>query len=43
MTIEQLNNEISTLVQRIGKIKSQINLPSTETDIKMQMEEFLKV
>lgn len=43
MTIEQLNNEITALVMRIGKVKANTNLPSTEDDIKLQMHEFLKV
>lgn len=43
MTIEQLNNEISALVMRIGKVKANTNLPSTEDDIKLQMQDFLKV
>lgn len=43
MTIEQLNNEIVALDKRISNISRQINLPSTEEDIKMQMSEFLQV
>lgn len=43
MTIEQLNNEIVALDKRISNISRQINLPSTEEDIKIQMKEFLKV
>ena len=42
-TIEQLNNEITALDKRIITIKKQIDLPSTEGDIKLQMAEFLKV
>lgn len=42
-TIEQLNNEINALDKRITTIKKQIELPSTEDDIKLQMAEFLKV
>lgn len=42
-TIEQLNNEINALDKRIVTIKKQIDLPSTEEDIKLQMAEFLKV
>ncbi|CRK96966.1 CLUMA_CG010313, isoform A [Clunio marinus] len=41
-TIEQLNNEINALDKRIVTIKKQIELPSTEDDIKLQMAEFLK-
>lgn len=43
MTIEQLNNEIMALVKRIEKVRSQINLSSTENDIKIQMSKFLHV
>lgn len=42
-TIEQLNNEITALDKRIVTIKKQIELPTTEEDIKLQMAEFLKV
>lgn len=42
-TVEQLQNEINTLDTRIKKIHKQIDLPSTEKEIKYQMEEFLKV
>ncbi|RZC39639.1 FH2 and/or Drf FH3 domain containing protein, partial [Asbolus verrucosus] len=42
-TVEQLLNEISVLDVRIKKIKKQIELPSTETEIKHQMTEFLQV
>ncbi|XP_022907474.2 formin-F [Onthophagus taurus] len=40
-TVEQLQNEINTLDSRIKKIKKQIELPTTEHDIKHQMSEFL--
>ncbi|KAK9751489.1 Diaphanous FH3 Domain [Popillia japonica] len=40
-TVEQLQNEISALDIRIRKIKRQIELPSTEHDIKLQMADFL--
>ncbi|CAG9765183.1 unnamed protein product [Ceutorhynchus assimilis] len=40
-TVEQLKNEISTLEERIRKIKKQIELPVTEPEIKEQMTEFL--
>lgn len=43
MTIEQLNNEIVALDKRISNICRQINLPTTENDIKSQMDEFLQV
>lgn len=43
MTIEQLNNEIVALDKRISNISRQINLQSTEEDIKIQMKEFLEV
>nr|CAD7589332.1 unnamed protein product [Timema genevievae] len=42
-TVEQLQNEINTLDSRIKKIKKQIDMPSTEKDIKQQMEEFLQM
>jgi regulator of replication initiation timing len=42
-TIEQLNNEISALETRISAIKKQVDLPTTENDIKLQMETFIKV
>lgn len=42
-TIEQINNEITTLDKRLKTIKKQIELPSTEDDIRSQMEEFIKV
>lgn len=41
--MEQLNNEISTLDTRIKKIRRQINLPTTDNDIKAQMIEFLQI
>ncbi|GJQ83268.1 form3 [Trypoxylus dichotomus] len=40
-TVEQLQNEISALELRIKKIKRQIDMPSTEHDIKLQMTDFL--
>ncbi|XP_030386414.1 formin-J [Scaptodrosophila lebanonensis] len=40
-TSEQINNEINTLDGRIRKIKRQIELPTTDADIKQQMHEFL--
>lgn len=40
-TAEQINNEINALEQRINKIKRQIELPTTEPDLKHQMTEFL--
>lgn len=42
-TVEQLHNEINALDVRIKKIKKQIDLPSTETEIKVQMTNFLEV
>ncbi|XP_054270873.1 inverted formin-2 isoform X2 [Macrosteles quadrilineatus] len=42
-TVEQLQNEINTLDTRIKKIRKQIDLPSTEKEIKAQMVEFLQV
>ena len=40
-TVEQINNEIVALDNRIKKIYKQINMPTTEDDIKQQMLEFL--
>ncbi|XP_063991076.1 uncharacterized protein Form3 isoform X2 [Diachasmimorpha longicaudata] len=42
-TIEQLMNEFNTLDTKIKKIKTQIQLPSTESDIQEQMAQFLLV
>lgn len=42
-TVEQLQNEINTLDTRIKKIRKQIELPSTEKEIKAQMIDFLQV
>ena len=42
-TIEQINNEIITLDKRLKTIKKQIELPTTEDDIRSQMEDFIKV
>ncbi|XP_075228293.1 uncharacterized protein LOC142328432 isoform X2 [Lycorma delicatula] len=42
-TVEQLQNEINTLDTRIKKIHKQIDLPTTENEIKLQMGEFLKM
>jgi uncharacterized protein YlxW (UPF0749 family) len=42
-TVEQLQNEINALDSRIKKVRKQIDLPSTEKEIKMQMGEFLQV
>lgn len=41
--MEQLQNEINALDMRIKKVRKQIDLPSTEKEIKMQMGEFLQV
>lgn len=41
--MEQLQNEINTLDVRIKKIKKQIDMPTTEMEIKQQMTEFLLV
>ncbi|XP_059488775.1 inverted formin-2 isoform X2 [Neocloeon triangulifer] len=41
-SVEQLQNDINTLDARIQKIKKQIELPSTEVEIKDQMTEFLQ-
>lgn len=42
-TVEQINNEINTLDMRISKIKKQIEMPSTDIDIRNQMDDFLEV
>ncbi|XP_066598097.1 uncharacterized protein form3 isoform X2 [Prorops nasuta] len=42
-TIEQLNNEFNSLDTKIKKIKSQIQLPSTEAEIQDQMASFLQM
>ncbi|XP_043504299.1 uncharacterized protein LOC122525518 [Polistes fuscatus] len=42
-TIEQLNNEFNSLDTKIKKIKNQIQLPSTESDIQEQMAQFLQM
>lgn len=42
-TVEQLQNEINALDTRIKKVHKQIDLSSTEKEIKGQMTEFLQV
>lgn len=42
-TVDQINNEITALDTRIKNIKKQIELPTTEQDVKNQMTEFLLV
>ncbi|XP_014467206.1 PREDICTED: uncharacterized protein LOC106740555 [Dinoponera quadriceps] len=42
-TIEQLTNEFNSLDTKIKKIKSQIQLSSTESDIQEQMAQFLQM
>jgi hypothetical protein len=42
-TVEQLQNEINALDGRIKKVRKEIDRPSTEKEIKMQMAEFLQV
>lgn len=42
-TVEQLHNEINALDVRIKKIKKQIDVPTTEPEIKAQMTSFLEV
>ena len=42
-TVEQLTNEFNALDTRIKKIRNQIQLPTTETDIQEQMANFLKL
>lgn len=41
-TSEQITNEINALDARITKIKRQIDLPTTEPDLKYQMSDFLQ-
>ncbi|CAH1974205.1 unnamed protein product [Acanthoscelides obtectus] len=43
LTVEQLHNEINALDLRIKKIKKQIELPTTEVEIKAQMTDFLQM
>ncbi|XP_023248408.1 FH2 domain-containing protein 1 [Copidosoma floridanum] len=42
-TVEQLTNEYNALDARIKKIRSQIQVPSTEPDIQEQMAQFLQM
>ncbi|XP_022815236.1 inverted formin-2 [Spodoptera litura] len=42
-TVEQLHNEIKTLANRIQGLKKEIQMPSTQQDIKGQMGDFLQV
>lgn len=42
-TTEQLTNEFNSLDTKIKKIKNQIQLSSTESDIQEQMAQFLQV
>jgi len=42
-TVEQLQNEINALDSRIKKVRKEIDRPSTEKEIKMQMAEFLQM
>lgn len=42
-SVEQLHNEIKTLEHRIAVLKKDIQLPTTQHDIKEQMGEFLQV
>lgn len=42
-SVEQLNNELTALVNRIRKIKNQIESPQTQSDIKEQMKEFVNI
>lgn len=41
--MDQLNNELNTLDNRIKKIKKNIDSPHTDADIKVQMMEFLQI
>ncbi|XP_012286898.1 uncharacterized protein LOC105703237 isoform X2 [Orussus abietinus] len=42
-TVEQLSNEFNSLDTKIKKIKSQIQLPTTDNDIRTQMSQFLQI
>lgn len=42
-TVEQLQNEINALDSRIKKVRKEIDRPSTEKEIKLQMGEFLQM
>lgn len=42
-SVDQLNNELTTLDGRIKKIKKQIESPQTQPDVKEQMIEFLQI
>lgn len=42
-SVEQLYSEIKTLDQRIGVLKRETQLPTTQQDIKDQMGDFLQV
>lgn len=42
-TVEQLQNEVQAFYSKIQKIKKQVELPTTEIEIKNQMKDFLKV
>ncbi|XP_034249278.1 formin-J isoform X3 [Thrips palmi] len=42
-TVEQIQNDINALDVRIKKIKKQVELQSTDSDIKSQMAEFLQM
>ncbi|KAF4526912.1 hypothetical protein B566_EDAN008355 [Ephemera danica] len=42
-SVEQLQNDINALDAKIKKIREQIDLPTTEKEIKSQMTEFLQI
>ncbi|KAI5731933.1 hypothetical protein M8J77_018641 [Diaphorina citri] len=42
-TVEQLQNEINALDSRIKQICKQVELPTTRPELKLQMEDFLKM
>ncbi|XP_049885556.1 inverted formin-2 [Pectinophora gossypiella] len=42
-SVEQIHNEIKTLDNRITQLKREIQLPTTQPDIKVQMGDFLQV
>ncbi|GBP44170.1 FH2 domain-containing protein 1 [Eumeta japonica] len=42
-SVEQLNNEIKTLDNRVTTLRKEIHLPTTQDDIKENMEEFMMI
>lgn len=42
ITVEQINSEINVMEKRIQRIKTQVALPNTDADIKVQMTQFMQ-